>query len=56
MNIAEKRLPQDGRINIKSGNVEFDLRVSTIPPYGESIVIRILNRDSTIFELKRSWI
>ncbi|MDX9754385.1 MAG: GspE/PulE family protein [bacterium] len=52
MNIAEKRLPQDGRINIKSGNMEFDLRVSTVPtPYGESIVIRILNRDSTIFDL-----
>jgi type II secretion system protein E len=52
MNIAEKRLPQDGRINIKSGNIEFDLRVSTVPtPYGESIVIRILNRDSTIFDL-----
>ena len=54
MNIAEKRLPQDGRINIKSGNIEFDLRVSTIPSaYGESIVIRILNRDSTIFDLKQ---
>lgn len=54
MNIAEKRLPQDGRINIKSGNVEFDLRVSTIPtPYGESIVIRILNRDSTIYDLRQ---
>ncbi|MBD3265360.1 hypothetical protein GF373_01710 [bacterium] len=54
MNIAEKRLPQDGRINIKSGNIEFDLRVSTIPtPNGESIVIRILNRDSTIFDLEQ---
>ncbi|MDP8242874.1 MAG: GspE/PulE family protein [Candidatus Hinthialibacter antarcticus] len=54
MNIAEKRLPQDGRINIRTGNTEFDLRVSTIPtPYGESIVIRILNRDSTIFDLKQ---
>ncbi len=54
MNIAEKRLPQDGRINIKSGNIEFDLRVSTVPtPYGETIVIRILNRDSTIFDLKQ---
>jgi len=54
MNIAEKRLPQDGRINIKTGNQEFDLRVSTVPtPYGESIVIRILNRSSTIFDLKR---
>ncbi len=54
MNIAEKRLPQDGRINIKTNNLEFDLRVSTVPtPYGETIVIRILNRDSTIFELKQ---
>ena len=54
MNIAEKRLPQDGRINIKTGNNEFDLRVSTVPtPYGESIVIRILNRGDTIFDLKR---
>ncbi|MGC9329609.1 MAG: GspE/PulE family protein, partial [Candidatus Hinthialibacter sp.] len=54
MNIAEKRLPQDGRINIKTGNNEFDLRVSTVPtPYGESIVIRILNRGDTIFELKK---
>ncbi len=54
MNIAERRLPQDGRINIKSGNMEFDLRVSTVPtPYGESIVIRILNRGDTIFELPK---
>ncbi len=54
MNIAEKRLPQDGRINIKTANTEFDLRVSTVPtPYGESIVIRILNRGDTIFDLKR---
>ncbi len=54
MNIAEKRLPQDGRINIKTAGSEFDLRVSTVPtPYGESIVIRILNRDSTIFDLKQ---
>ncbi len=54
MNIAEKRLPQDGRITIKSGNIEFDLRVSTVPTaYGESIVIRILNRDSTIYDLKQ---
>lgn len=54
MNIAEKRLPQDGRINVKTGNAEFDLRVSTVPtPYGESIVIRILNRGNTVFDLKR---
>lgn len=53
MNIAEKRLPQDGRINIRSGGNEFDLRVSTVPTsYGESIVIRILNRSSTILTLE----
>ena len=54
MNIAEKRLPQDGRINVKTGSAEFDLRVSTVPtPYGESIVIRILNRSDAVFDLKR---
>jgi len=53
MNIAEKRLPQDGRINIRSGGAEFDLRVSTVPSsYGESIVIRILSRSSTILTLE----
>ncbi len=52
MNIAEKRLPQDGRINIRSGGYEFDLRVSTVPtPFGESVSIRILNRSSTIPEI-----
>ena len=54
MNIAEKRLPQDGRINIKTGNLEYDMRVSTIPSaHGESIVIRILSRDSTLFDLEQ---
>lgn len=53
MNIAEKRLPQDGRINVRSGKLEYDLRVSTVPTsYGESIVIRILNRDSSMYELR----
>ena len=53
MNIAEKRLPQDGRINIRSGGNEYDLRVSTVPAsHGESIVIRILNRSSTILSLE----
>jgi general secretion pathway protein E len=53
MNIAEKRLPQDGRINIRSGGAEYDLRVSTVPSsHGESIVIRILNRSSTIMTLE----
>ena len=45
MNIAEKRLPQDGRIRTVVNNREFDLRVSTLPGhYGESLVLRILDR------------
>ncbi|MBW2103085.1 MAG: Flp pilus assembly complex ATPase component TadA [Deltaproteobacteria bacterium] len=55
MNIAERRLPQDGRIKVKASNVSVDLRVSTLPTfYGEKAVIRILNREEasvTIEEL-----
>ena len=47
MNIAEKRLPQDGRILTTVDEKEFDLRVSVLPTvYGEKIVIRVLNRES----------
>jgi type II secretion system protein E len=54
MNIAEKRLPQDGRITIRRTGTEFDLRVSTVPtPYGESIVIRILNSSGELYDLSR---
>jgi type II secretory ATPase GspE/PulE/Tfp pilus assembly ATPase PilB-like protein len=54
MNIAEKRLPQDGRITIRRGGTEFDLRVSTVPtPYGESIVIRILNSSGDLYNLEK---
>ncbi|MFH0840239.1 MAG: ATPase, T2SS/T4P/T4SS family [Candidatus Omnitrophota bacterium] len=43
LNIAERRLPQDGRIRIKGANYELDLRVSILPtPYGESVDIRLL--------------
>ncbi|MFH0772588.1 MAG: ATPase, T2SS/T4P/T4SS family [Candidatus Omnitrophota bacterium] len=43
LNIAERRLPQDGRIRIKAGADDLDLRVSILPtPYGESVVIRLL--------------
>lgn len=43
LNIAERRLPQDGRINIRVGDDELDLRVSILPtPYGESVGIRLL--------------
>ena len=47
MNIAERRLPQDGRIMIRVKGHELDLRVSTIPTvHGESIVMRVLDRES----------
>ncbi len=47
MSIAEKRLPQDGRIQIKMGTKEVDLRVSSVPSnHGESIVMRILDKSS----------
>lgn len=53
MNIAERRLPQDGKIRIVMGEEDFDLRVSTVPtPYGESISVRILNRSSSFISLK----
>ncbi len=47
MSIAEKRLPQDGRIQIKMGKKSIDLRVSTIPTnHGESVVMRILDKSA----------
>ena len=49
MNITEKRLPQDGRIDIQKEDYTVDIRVSTMPTiYGEKIVLRILNRQSLI--------
>ena len=49
MNITEKRLPQDGRIDIQIEDYTVDIRVSTMPTiYGEKIVLRILNRQSLI--------
>jgi general secretion pathway protein E/type IV pilus assembly protein PilB len=48
MDIAEKRLPQDGRINLTQSGTAIDVRVSTIPTVtGESISLRLLNRDET---------
>ena len=50
LNIAERRLPQDGRIKIKILGREVDLRVSTLPTlYGESVVMRILDRSAGDF-------
>jgi type II secretory ATPase GspE/PulE/Tfp pilus assembly ATPase PilB-like protein len=53
LNIAESRLPQDGRTNIQLGGDDVDLRISTIPTIlGESIVLRILRKEALSFELK----
>ncbi|TDI12976.1 MAG: type II secretion system protein GspE [Acidobacteria bacterium] len=55
LNIAERRLPQDGRIKIKVLGRDIDLRVSTLPTmYGESVVMRILDKSNTqIYDLKK---
>ena len=54
LNIAEKRLPQDGRIKLKVGVREIDMRVSTIPIlYGESIVMRILRKEGIVIDLEQ---
>lgn len=51
LDIAERRLPQDGRIKIKIGDREIDFRVSTLPTlFGESLVMRILDRGSLILD------
>jgi type IV pilus assembly protein PilB len=52
MSIAEKRLPQDGRIQVKIKKNPIDLRVSTIPTnHGESVVMRVLDKSSLMFGL-----
>ncbi len=54
MNIAEKRLPQDGRIPIRYNQKDYDLRVSSIPtPHGEKIVMRILDKTSVLLGLNK---
>ena len=51
LNIAERRLPQDGRIKVQMMGKELDLRVSTIPTmYGESVVIRLLDKENTALD------
>jgi general secretion pathway protein E len=53
LNIAEKRLPQDGRIRIKLAGRDIDIRVSVIPTsFGERIVLRLLDRSGYILKLK----
>lgn len=52
LDIAEKRLPQDGRINFKHKDQQFDIRVSILPTlHGEKVVLRLLNNDATDIDL-----
>ncbi|MBI5576779.1 MAG: type II secretion system ATPase GspE [Deltaproteobacteria bacterium] len=54
LNIAESRLPQDGRVKLRIGGQEIDFRVSTVPTlFGESVVIRILDQSSVPLNLGR---
>lgn len=57
LDISEKRLPQDGRFNIRAKGQSVDIRMSTMPvQYGESVVMRLLNQSSGIRELSKSGI
>ncbi len=54
MNIAEKRLPQDGRIRIKIAGKDIDIRVSTVPTaHGESIVMRLLDKSHVVLDMEK---
>jgi type IV pilus assembly protein PilB len=54
LNIAERRVPQDGRIKLKMGNKVIDFRVSTLPTlFGEKIVLRILDKGNLTFDLEK---
>jgi type IV pilus assembly protein PilB len=54
LDIAERRLPQDGRIKLRYANREIDLRVSTLPTiFGEKIVMRILDREALRLDMSR---
>jgi general secretion pathway protein E len=53
LNIAERRVPQDGRITMRVQGKELDMRVSTVPTlFGESVVIRLLNKESVKFDFE----
>jgi len=54
LDIAERRLPQDGRISVRFQNREIDLRVSSLPTiFGEKIVMRVLDKGSVVLDLAR---
>lgn len=53
LNIAEKRLPQDGRIGLKIAGKDVDIRVSTVPTqFGERVVMRLLDKTATVLDLR----
>jgi type IV pilus assembly protein PilB len=53
LNIAEKRVPQDGRIGMRVGGRQLDLRVATLPTvYGEKVVIRVLDKSNALLKLE----
>ncbi len=53
LNIAEKRVPQDGRISMRVGGRQLDLRVATLPTvYGEKVVIRVLDKSNALLKLE----
>ncbi len=53
LNVAEKRIPQDGRIRVRIGGRELDIRVSVVPTvFGERVVLRLLDRSSTMLTLE----
>ncbi|MBF0468747.1 MAG: type II secretion system ATPase GspE [Desulfamplus sp.] len=57
MDIAEKRIPQDGRLEVRMGQQKIDIRVSTVPTsFGERLVMRLLNKSGTLLELSQSGI
>lgn len=54
LDIAERRLPQDGRIKLRIADKEMDFRVSTVPTiFGESLVMRILDRENLVLDLEK---
>ena len=57
MDIAEKRVPQDGRLEVRIGEQKIDIRVSTVPTaFGERLVMRLLNKSGTLLELSQCGI
>jgi type II secretory ATPase GspE/PulE/Tfp pilus assembly ATPase PilB-like protein len=54
LDIAERRLPQDGRSSLRLGDAEVDVRISVVPTnYGERIVMRLLDKSARLYELER---